>query len=108
MFLDVGFYGNEVLMDELRGFGVFIRLSIQPSACASRGGGAEVQQGRLALVLRLRQRLVDVLAPIHGHWASLHLVIRMREEQLILASLEHQFATYSADSADDLRLKAKS
>jgi hypothetical protein len=32
----------------------------------------------------------------------------MREEQLILASPEHQFATYSTDFADGSRLKAKS
>ncbi len=70
MFFDVGFYGDEVLVDELSGLRIFIGLGIQPSTRASRGCGAEIQQDRLALFLCLRQGLINVLTPSHGHTAS--------------------------------------
>ena len=72
MFFDVGFDRDEVLIDELRRLRIFVRLGIQPSTRASSRCGAEVQQDRLALFFCLLKRLIDGLAPIHGHKASLH------------------------------------
>ena len=44
MLLDVGFYGKKILMDEVCGVGVFVRLGLQPSTSASRRCGAEIEQ----------------------------------------------------------------
>jgi hypothetical protein len=44
MFLDVGFNGQEILVDELGGLLVFVGLGIQPSTGASGGSRTEVQQ----------------------------------------------------------------
>lgn len=71
MFFDVGFYGNEILVDELRGLRVFIGLGIQPSTRASRRRSAEIQQHRPALFLGRRQRLIYIFAPLHSHLPSL-------------------------------------
>jgi len=70
MFFDVRLHGDEVLMDEGGGLLVFIGLGIQPSAAASSGSGAEVEQDRPALFLRDCKRLVNISAPLHGHLAS--------------------------------------
>ena len=43
MLFDVGFYRNEILLDELCGFLIFVRLGIQPSARPSRRRRAEIQ-----------------------------------------------------------------
>ena len=78
MFLDVGFDGDEVLVDELRGLRIFVGLGIQPSTPASRGRGADVQQDGLTLLLRLRQSPIDVaIVPIDGHSALLDSITRM-------------------------------
>jgi hypothetical protein len=71
MFLDVGLYRNEVLVNECGGLLVFVRLGIQPSASASSWRRAEVQQDRPALFLCGRQRLIDVSTPLHRH-GNLH------------------------------------
>jgi hypothetical protein len=42
MFFDVSFERNEILMDEIRDFLIRIRLSFQPSACASSRRGREI------------------------------------------------------------------
>jgi hypothetical protein len=70
MLFDVGFDRDEVLVDELGGLGVFVALGIQPSARASGGRGAEVQQDGLSLRLGVGQGLVYVLTPFHGHRLS--------------------------------------
>ena len=67
MFLDVGFDGQEILVDEIGGFRVCVGLGIQPSAGASSRSRAEVQQNRAALLFSGTERLIDVLAPIDGH-----------------------------------------
>jgi hypothetical protein len=50
MFLDVGFDGQEILVDEIGGFLVFVGLGIQPSAGASGRSRTEVQQNGAALL----------------------------------------------------------
>ena len=67
IFLDVRFDGKEVQVDELGGLGILVTLGIQPSTCASSGRGAEVEQDGLALGLSVRQGLIYVFAPFHGH-----------------------------------------
>jgi hypothetical protein len=51
MFLDVSFYGKEILVDELVSFLVSIRLGIQPSTRSSGRSRAEVQQDGSGLLL---------------------------------------------------------
>jgi hypothetical protein len=70
VFLDVCFNGQEILLDELRGLLVFVGFGIQPSARFSSRSGAEVQQDRTSLLLRLGQGLIDIFAPTHRHWSS--------------------------------------
>ena len=67
MFLDVGFDGQKILVDEGLGLLVFIRLGIQPSTGASCGSCAEVQQNGSILLLGCHKRLINVLAPTYGH-----------------------------------------
>jgi hypothetical protein len=67
MFLDVGFDGQEILVDELGGFLVLIGLGIQPSAGASGGSRTEVQQNGMVLLFSCNERLIDVFAPTYGH-----------------------------------------
>lgn len=52
VFLDVGLHREEVLVDELCGFLVLVRLGIQPSTGASRRRRAEVEQNGPPLFLR--------------------------------------------------------
>jgi hypothetical protein len=70
MLLDVGFYGNEILLDELCGFLIFVRLGIQPSTGPSSGRRAEIQKDGPVLLLGLVQRLVNVFTPVDRHVAS--------------------------------------
>jgi hypothetical protein len=44
MFLDMSFYGQEMFVDELTRFLVFIRFGIQPSTSPSSWSRAEVHQ----------------------------------------------------------------
>jgi hypothetical protein len=67
MFLDVGFDGQEILMDEVGSLLVLVGLGIQPSAGASGGSRTEVQQNGAVLLFSCYERLIDVLAPIYGH-----------------------------------------
>lgn len=67
MFLDVSFDGNEVLMDEVCGALILIRLGVQPSAGPSSRSGTEVQKDWAILLLGFSQRLIDIFAPVHGH-----------------------------------------
>ncbi len=54
LFLDVDLYGNEMLVNEVGNLLIGVYLGIQPSTSASRRRGAEVEQYRLVLLLRLR------------------------------------------------------
>ena len=67
VFLDVGFDGQEILVDEIGGSLVLVRLGIQPSTGASGRRRTEIQQYGAALLFRGDERLIDVLAPIDGH-----------------------------------------
>lgn len=51
VFFNVGFDGDEILLDEICGLLVFVGLGIQPSACASRGCGAEIQKNGTGILL---------------------------------------------------------
>ena len=50
MLLDMGFYRDKLLLNELSSFLIFIRLGIQPSTSASNRGRAEVQENGLPLL----------------------------------------------------------
>jgi hypothetical protein len=52
MLLDVGFYRKEIVVDKAGDFFVGIRLGLQPSASASSGSRAEIEQNRLISVFR--------------------------------------------------------
>lgn len=60
MLLDVGLDGQEILVDKAGDSFVGIRLSLQPSASASSGSGAEIEQYRLLGFFRARKRGIDV------------------------------------------------
>jgi hypothetical protein len=67
MFLDVGFDGQEILVDEIGGFLVLVGLGIQPSTRASGRCRTKIQQNGAALLFRCDERLIDVFAPIDSH-----------------------------------------
>jgi hypothetical protein len=67
VFLDMGFDGNEVLMDELCNFRIGVGLGFQPSASPSSRRCAEIEKDWAVLLFGFIQSLVDVFAPVHGH-----------------------------------------
>jgi hypothetical protein len=79
MFLDVGFDGQEILVDEIGGFLVFVGLGIQPSTGTSGRSRTEVQQNGAALLFRCDERLIDVLAPIHSHNSPPRVMIKYKD-----------------------------
>ena len=70
MLFDVGFDRNEILLDEVGGFLIFVRLGIQPSTRPSGRSCAEIQQDGPVLLLRFIQCCINILRPIHSHAAS--------------------------------------
>jgi hypothetical protein len=76
MFLDVGFDGQEILVDELGGLLVFVGLGIQPSAGGSGRSRTEVQQNGAVLLFSCNQRLIDIFAPIYGHYSPPSIIIK--------------------------------
>jgi len=86
MFLDVGFDGQEILVDEIGGFLVLVRLGIQPSAGASGRSRTEVQQDGAALRFRCDERLIDVLAPIYGHDSPPGVMVNHRNQGKTLSA----------------------
>src|SRR5690349_19716576 len=50
-FFDVEGYGKKILVDEICDLVIGIRFGLQPNACASSRGSAEVKQHRLAFSL---------------------------------------------------------
>ena len=67
MFLDMSFYRQKILVDEICRLLIFVRLGIQPSTSSSRGCRAEVEQNRPILLFCHRKRLINILAPIDCH-----------------------------------------
>jgi hypothetical protein len=67
MFLDMSVDRNEIPVDELCGFGIRIRLGLQPSTGTSSRRGTEVKQDGLFFLFRQKQRLIDILTPVYGH-----------------------------------------
>ena len=94
MFLDVGFDGQEILMDELSGLLVFVGLGIQPSAGASEGSRTEVQQNGAVLLFSCNERLIDVLGPIYGHNSPPEVMIKgiRPDEQPPLCRFQYNLA----------------
>jgi len=70
MLLDVGCYRKEIIVDKAGDFRVGIRLGLQPSASASSGSRAEIEQERLIGVFRAGKRGVDIMGPLNRHKAS--------------------------------------
>lgn len=70
VFFDVSFEWDEVLVDEVTNFLVRIGLGLQPSAGASGGSCAEINEDRLVGLLRLGQRCVRVFIPVDCHVVS--------------------------------------
>lgn len=68
MFFYVSFDGEEVVVNEIGSLLICIRLGVQPSTCPSSRSRAEIQQNRARLFLRCGQGLINVLAPINGHY----------------------------------------
>jgi hypothetical protein len=79
MFLDVGFDGQEILVNEIGGFRIFVGLGIQPSTGASSRSRTEVQQNGATLLFSCDERLIDVPAPIYGHNRRPGVIIKYKE-----------------------------
>jgi|SRR5579863_3313869 len=73
MFLDVGLDRQKIRTDETRDTFIRVRLGFQPSASASSGGRAEINQDGLARSLRLGQCRIDVFTPLNRHILSVSL-----------------------------------
>jgi hypothetical protein len=61
------FDGQEILVNEIGGFLIFVGLGIQPSTGASSRSRTEVQQNGSTLLFSCEERLIDVPAPVYGH-----------------------------------------
>jgi hypothetical protein len=70
IFLDVYPNGYEFLIDEGCELRVSVRFGFQPSACPSRGCGAEIHQHRFVLCLGLAECSVYVFVPRNRHFCS--------------------------------------
>ena len=70
---DVDFEWDEVLVNELRDFFIFVRLGFQPSTCASAGCGAEIDEYGFLLFFRRGESLVSIFDPVYGHDVGLQL-----------------------------------
>lgn len=71
---DVDFQRDEVLVNELRDFFIFVRLGFQPSACASAGCSAEIDEYGFLLFFRGGESLVSIFDPVYGHDVGLQLL----------------------------------
>ena len=67
MFLNVDFYGDEILVDELGDLRIRINLGIQPGASASSGRGTEVQHDEFVLLLRRLKCRIHILRKLNRH-----------------------------------------
>ena len=67
MFFDVGCERDEVLVDERGGLVVVVRFGFQPSASASSGSSAEVDQQWLLACFSFGERGVGVFDPVYFH-----------------------------------------
>ena len=65
MFFDVGFKRHEILVYEGRSFLVAVRFGFQPSACSSRGSGAEIDEHRFLGCLGFGEHRVRIFLPMH-------------------------------------------
>jgi hypothetical protein len=65
VFFDVRLQGQEVLVDEGSDFRVGVGLGLQPSACASSRGGAEIYEQRSLCRLGFGERGVCVFVPLN-------------------------------------------
>ena len=87
VFLDVRCDRKEILVDEGRDFIIGIGFGLQPNARASSRSGAEVEQQRLLVSLRLSECHICVFVPLNSHFQNLlqtNLKIRAPLIQLLL------------------------
>ena len=71
MFFYVSFDGKEVVVNEIGSLLICIRLGVQPSTGPSSRSRAEIQQDWAGLLFGCGQRLINVPAPINGHYLLL-------------------------------------
>ena len=76
VFLDVGFYRNEILLNEVGRVLVVVGLGIQPSTRASRRCSTELQQYWAVVLFGCSERLINILTPINSH---VHLLKKIAE-----------------------------
>jgi len=65
--LDMVFYRDKVLVDEVADLRVRVDLGIQPSASPSHRSGTEIKKKGLVLFRRLMKGGIDVFVPGNGH-----------------------------------------
>jgi hypothetical protein len=65
VFFDVSFERDEVVVDKRSSLFIAVRLGFQPNASASSGRGAKVDEQRLFVGFRLRERSVGVCLPVN-------------------------------------------
>ena len=70
VFLDVRFDRKEILIDEGRDFIIGIGFGLQPNACASSRGSAEVEQQRLLVSLCLSECRIYLFVPLNSHFQT--------------------------------------
>jgi len=70
MFFDMRLYRQKILIDELGGLFVVVRLGIQPSTGSSGRRRTEIQQEGTGLFFRYEQTLIYILAPLNCHIPS--------------------------------------
>jgi hypothetical protein len=67
MLFDVSFERDKTLMNEIGDFLIGVRLSFQPSACASSRRRREINQQRLVLSFSFGESGIDIFDPIDEH-----------------------------------------
>jgi hypothetical protein len=75
VFFDVGFEWDKTLMNEIGDFLIGVRLSFQPSACASSRRGREINQQRFVLSSSFGESGIDIFDPIDEHVSTFLSVI---------------------------------
>jgi len=70
MFFDMRLYRQKILVDELGGLFVVVRLGIQPSTGSSGRRRTEIQQEGTGLFFRYEQTLIYIPAPLNSHLPS--------------------------------------
>ena len=99
VFLDMRLDRKKIRVDEVRDASIRVRLGLQPSACASSRGRAEIQKNRPVAFTRLRQRGIDVFAPLNLHVAILVHGQPKQESEITEVESTELFPLPAAESA---------